>query len=333
MSQAEKKKKARIVTIIAFLGVAAIAYLAIDYQKKHNHTPSSKAQAPQQLQVVERVGPQDNTPSTIVSPKKNMPASVATDKAVSLAANTQLPSDIPPAMLEAMQERGMTVEQLRGSGKGSATMNNPKNSPAMDKDMSGKEFPSAMQKALAERNATTQAKTPEQNPLGTPEEMRIEIAPPASQFPPYVYQAVTHVGNHKMKEQIALLTRNMDVLAFNPNDVQVLVNTSNIFLSHNEIKAAQYLLERATIAAPSDAHIAYLYGLTLSKNFESEKAAKQWERSLHIKDTPQVRLDLALLYRYQLNQPKLAKENLEKALTLPDLKSSLRNEIQRELDR
>lgn len=324
MSQAEKKKKG-LVVIIGFIGVAVIAYLALSFETEHEKHVRLDAEA-SRAEVVKTV-----------MPEKQAPANTNEKETPSLPANATLPSDIPPAMLAAMEERGMSIDQLRGSGKSSSTMNGAKDSSDIIDGMGGKAIPSAMQKALAERNAANAKSNATANATAntmgtTPEGMRTE-APVTAPFPPFIYQAAQHVANHKMEELTALLTRNMDILALNPNNVQILVDTSNIFLQHNEIRSAQYLLERATVAAPSDAKVAHLYGLTLSKNFESEKAAQQWERSLSIQDNPRVRLDLALLYRYQLNKAELAKQNLEKALALPNVNSTLRKEIQRELDR
>ena len=335
MSQAEKKKKG-LVIIIGLLAITLITYVAVSYQMKHSHRASNITHTPKR-QVVESVAQQNmasNSTSTNTVANTIAATTHTTDEgsASSLPADAQLPSTIPPAMLKAMQERGMSVDELRNGGKakGSA-MSGMSGSAMSEKNMGEGQFPEAMQKALAEQQANTQAPKDNATQSTTPQ-MKMQ-APQTEQFPPFIYQAVKHVQNHKIKEQMTLLDNNLNAIIANPNDVQALVSTSDIFLKHNEIQGSKYFLEKATIVAPSDAHIAYIYGQTLTKNFESEEAAKQWERSLSIQDNPHVRLDLARLYRYQLNQPELAKESLKKALTLPNLSSSLRNEIQRELDR
>lgn len=80
-----------------------------------------------------------------------------------LSEGAMLPSDIPPEMLKALQERGMTVEDLQkasqnmgASGMGSSMNGNTMGS-GMGDGMQNSAFPEAMQKALAEREAQKQA--------------------------------------------------------------------------------------------------------------------------------------------------------------------------------
>jgi len=305
MSNSEKKTKGRIAIVLGLIAISVIVYVAVSYQIEHNHRPSNMAQAPQR-QVVKAVAPQNNA-----SAKDK-------DGAPSLPTNAQLPSNIPPAMLKAMQDRGMSVDQLRGSGKGASTMNN-------------KEFPDAMQKALAERNARAMPGTPDAKTA--PAGMGMQSANTSTQFPAFVATGIKHIEAHQSKDQIALIDSYMDTLSKNPNDVDILIDASQLFLKHNDIQTATYFLQRATTAAPSNAEAAYLYGAALNKNFNSEETAQQWERSLGIQENPVVRYELALLYRYQLNQPELAKQYLEKALSFPKLDSTLKGNIQRELKR
>ena len=310
MSQLEKKKKGIIVMGLAIVSVLAIVYFAVSYQTEHNHrTAGKKPQQSNEFNVVEEIESQ-GTPNAMTASNKNGP---------SLSADAKLPSDIPPAMLKAMQERGMTVDDLRGSGKGSSTTNG-------SNAMANGEFPDAMQKALAERNAQKSKTTPATSNMGMQ-------AGGAKQFPAYIYQGVKHIENHKNKDQIALINGYMDILATDPNNVGALVSAADAFAQHNDIQSATFLLQRATTSEPSNAHVAYLYGAVLNKNFDSEATAQQWERSLSLEENPRVRYELALLYRYQLNQADLAKQYLKKALTAENIDSALKGNIQRELKR
>ena len=323
MSQPDKKNKRRVVMVIGLIGISAMVYTAISYQTKHNHRTLRGTQPVGEAQS--QVGEPDSSQANQTS-----------QGAPSLPADARIPSNIPPAMLKAMQERGMSVDQLRGSGKGSSTMsgmagaNNP-----MDTNTSmanDGQFPEAMQKALAERNAQKAQGTQSANNNTTaPARMGMQSAN-TNQFPAYIYQGVTHMKSHKNKPLIARMDSYMNTLSQNPNDVQALMDLSQIFQEHG-MEGSKYLLQRATTTAPSNPKVAHLYGIALSKSFDSEEAAKQMERSLGLEDNPLVRYDIALLYRYQLNQPKLAKEYLEQALTAKNLDPSLKDQIQRELKR
>ncbi len=346
MSSIEKKNKGRIVILFALIGVFAMVYVSYSYKTKHNHSVAesiAEVAPKEKFQVVESVDSADtnNEKSAESMAQNDAVASKESHKNTtpSLPKDAKLPANIPPAMLKAMQERGMDIDDLRGNaksgsmGKGSMGNMGAGTDGTMAANMEGKNFPEAMQKALAERNAqqanqANQANNP--NAVGAGETAHNDTQ---KQFPAFIYQAIKHVENHQNNEQIAQIKLYLDTLEKDPLHVQTLINFSNLFLSHNEIQGATYFLEKASVTTPSDPEIAYLYGKALSKNFDSEEAAAQWERSLAIQESALVRYDLALLYRYQLNKAELSKEYLEKALATPDIDSTLKGAIARELKR
>ena len=219
-------------------------------------------------------------------------------EAPNITPQTMLPENIPPAMLKAMQEKGLTVEDLQ---KNSQTK---QNMPSMQNMPKGKAFPEEMLKAIAaqeEQNKQQAQETQAQDEKN---------ADP-------VQKAVDHIKNHSDAATVKHLEHSLVTLKENPGDETALGAVTEIFIGHNEIQGAEALLQRGIISAPNNAVLPFLYGQVLAHNSQFEKTAEQWERALSLQDSAELRYSLGVLYRYQLNKENLAKEQFNKAKTLP----------------
>lgn len=335
------KTKGRVVLIIAVLFIAVIIGNVVYYKAEQNKSASGlevRQDKQTELKVVEMASQSDT------STKPQMPmgtsgtaATAGTNStgAPKLSEGAMLPSNVPPAMLKALEERGMSIEELQKqagqrnqgnqsgmSGMGMGAMGSSgvpeKMGDSMQNAMSSGQFPEAMQRAIAEREAQKNA-TPQQN------------MNKSNHIPAYVENAIRHIEGHNNDEETTLMAQSLNALAQNDKDVNALMTLTTLFANHNEIEAAQYLAQEASTIAPTDPDVAYVYGVILAKNFQTDDAATQWERALSLKDDAQLRVDLARLYRYQLANMDKAKEHFNQALNAPNITNDLKREIEQEL--
>lgn len=230
--------------------------------------------------------------------------------APNITPQTMLPENIPPAMLKAMQEKGLTIEDLQ--------KNSNQGMPAMQNMPKGKAFPEEMLKAIEEQN---KQQTQEQA-----QEQAQESADP-------VQKAVSHIKGHSDAASIKHLEHSLAALKENPSDETALTAVTEIFLAHNETQGAEVLLQQGIIAEPNNAMLPFLYGQVLAQNAQYEKTAEQWERALSIEDSAELRYSLGVLYRYQLDKENLAKEHFQKAKTLPHHDPKLAEHLRVELEK
>ena len=161
--------------------------------------------------------------------------------------------------------------------------------------------------------ATAQAPAqmpPAQPAPGTPDKAKMEQA---AQSP----QAMAIMGlMQKMKE--------------NPNDVDTLLALAQTFAEQGDMEGAKDMIQRATVAAPSDHRPPYLLGIVLGGQGKWQEAAEQLERSVTLKDDASARYSLGVIWRYHLKDEAKARAHFDTAAKLsndPALASMIKAEL------
>lgn len=258
----------KLILAICGFGILAMLFTSVNFyieQSKHRRPVSPQAA--------------NNEIKTALTPSQG--------QSKSLAPNTMLPENIPPAMLEAMKKQGITLEDLQ------------KNNPDGMQNMKGKEFPEEMLKAIQE-----QSKAQENSKS---EEQKNDL----------LQKAVDHVKSHGEQNMMKHLEHSLATLAANPGDETALSDVTEIFIAHEETEAAEQLLQQGIMTAPNNAVLPYLYGQVLAHESRHAQAAEQWERALSLQESAEVHYSLGMLYRYQLNKEDFAKKHFQKSSGLP----------------
>ena len=161
--------------------------------------------------------------------------------------------------------------------------------------------------------ATAQAPAqmpPAQPAPGAPDKTKMEQA---AQSP----QAMAIMGlMQKMKE--------------NPNDVETLLTLAQTFAEQGDMEGAKDMIQRATVAAPSDHRPPYLLGVVLGGQGKWQEAAEQLERSVALKDDASARYSLGVIWRYHLKDEAKARPHFDMAAKLshdPALASMIKAEL------
>lgn len=161
--------------------------------------------------------------------------------------------------------------------------------------------------------ATAQAPAqmpPAQPAPGTPDKAKMEQA---AQSP----QAMAIMGlMQKMKE--------------NPNDVETLLALAQTFAEQGDMEGAKDMIQRATVAAPSDHRPPYLLGVVLGGQGKWQEAAEQLERSVALKDDASARYSLGVIWRYHLKDEAKARAHFDTAAKIsndPALASMIKAEL------
>ena len=161
--------------------------------------------------------------------------------------------------------------------------------------------------------ATAQAPAqmpPAQPAPGTPDKAKMEQA---AQSP----QAMAIMGlMQKMKE--------------NPNDVDTLLALAQTFAEQGDMEGAKDMIQRATVAAPSDHRPPYLLGVVLGGQGKWQEAAEQLERSVTLKDDASARYSLGVIWRYHLKNEAKARAHFDTAAKIsndPALTSMIKAEL------
>ena len=158
--------------------------------------------------------------------------------------------------------------------------------------------------------AATAQMPPAQPAPGTPDKAKMEQA---AQSP----QAMAIMGlMQKMKE--------------NPNDVDTLLALAQTFAEQGDMEGAKDMIQRATVAAPSDHRPPYLLGVVLGGQGKWQEAAEQLERSVSLKDDASARYSLGVIWRYHLKDEAKARPHFDMAAKLssdPALASMIKAEL------
>ena len=122
----------------------------------------------------------------------------------------------------------------------------------------------------------------------------------------------------------------MQKMKENPNDVETLLALAQTFAEQGDPEGAQEMLQRAIVAAPSDARPPYLLGVVLGGQGKWQEAAEQLERSVSLGDNASARYSLGVIYRYHLKQEDKARQQFDLAAKLsqdPALASMIKAEL------
>lgn len=293
----------KLILAVCGLGVLAMLFVSVDFyiEKNKPHLPAAQTAANERKTALQ---PAEN--------QKQTPMREQEENAPNLAAGVMLPENIPPAMLKAMQEKGLTLEDLQQNS------NTKQDMPAMGNMPKGKAFPEEMLKAIEEQN--------KQQAQGQNQGQGQETDNP-------VEKAVAHIKKHGDETSIKHLEHILADLEKNPADEKALTSITELFLAHNEIKGAEVLLQKGIVSSPSSAMLPFLYGQALAQDSQYEKTAEQWERALSLQDSAELHYSLGMLYRYQLDREDLAKEHFKKAKTLPQHDERLAEHLAVELEK
>jgi tetratricopeptide (TPR) repeat protein len=93
---------------------------------------------------------------------------------------------------------------------------------------------------------------------------------------------------------------------------------------------AKDMIQRATVAAPSDHRPPYLLGVVLGGQGKWQEAAEQLERSVALKDDASARYSLGVIWRYHLKDEAKARPHFDMAAKLshdPALASMIKAEL------
>lgn len=131
-------------------------------------------------------------------------------------------------------------------------------------------------------------------------------------------------------EQAAMIAL-MQKMQANPNDPDTLLDLSDLFIRRGDPERAESFINRAAVAAPSDARPPFYLGVLRERQGKYAEAADSLERSLAMRDNPAARFSLAVLRIYHLNDRAAGKAQLEAALQAPGLTEELKTLITEEL--
>ncbi len=121
-------------------------------------------------------------------------------------------------------------------------------------------------------------------------------------------------------------------LQANPHDANLLLEIAQVFMRAQEWPQADNFLRRAAVAAPTDARPLHFLGVSQAARQQYAEAAASFEQALALDPNPSTQYNLAILYRYYLNQPAKAKALLEAAAASPAAPESLKAKAKQELD-
>ena len=98
------------------------------------------------------------------------------------------------------------------------------------------------------------------------------------------------------------------------------------------MEGAKDMIQRATVAAPSDHRPPYLMGVVLGGQGKWQEAAEQLERSVALKDDASARYSLGVIWRYHLKDEAKARAHFDTAAKISN-DSALNSMIKAELDK
>lgn len=293
----------KLILALSGLGVLAMLFVSVDFYIEKNKAVLPAGQTAGN-EIKTAFQPAENQEQMQNQGQK--PNQTQNQDAPNLAPNTMLPENIPPAMLKAMQEKGLTLEDLQKNQGAKQEM------PGMGNMPRGKAFPEAMLKAMEEqKRAQGQAQENADS----------------------VQKAVSHIKSHADEASIKHLEHTLAALDENPADETALTSITEMFLAHNEIQGAEVLLQKGIVSAPGNAMLPFLYGQVLAQNSQYDKTAEQWERALSLQDSAELHYSLGMLYRYQLDKEEQAKAHFQKAKSLPQHDPKLAEHLTIELEK
>lgn len=317
--------------VFCVLGALAITFTfgQFIYEKsQHVHTPIKQATASS-------------------GSASSMPSMPPVNPSQGSAATGQLPENIPAAMLQAMQEKGISLEDLQSEESSqfpaemlqamdAANAQSPPVSPASS-GMGNGQMPEAMMQAMQKQKQDGQASMPSSAPstssasAASSPACASELNLTPAQEAEVIKGAIAHFDGHSTSEEKADLKTHLEQIALNPADTHALMTIAELFLAHNEYKGVQIMLQRAEGFEPQNSDIAYLQGVVLSKQKDYGCALTKWQKAVQLDNNARNNYAIAMIYRYQFNNEAEAMKYLNIAHSKPNTDSALHEHIEAEL--
>ena len=127
------------------------------------------------------------------------------------------------------------------------------------------------------------------------------------------------------------LTDLMRKLQANPNDADALIAIADSFLMAGEWIRAEVFLHRAIRSRPRDVRPRYMLGVCLYQQGKIQEARLAYEELLAIREDPPALYNLALIYKYHLDDSGKAKYLLQKIIGSPDADMDTLDRAKKEL--
>lgn len=123
----------------------------------------------------------------------------------------------------------------------------------------------------------------------------------------------------------------MQKLGENPNDVETMLHLVQHLITIENWQAAETFAQRAVALDVLNDKALYLLGYIKHNQNQNKDAALLLEKALAIRDDPNVRYSLGMIYIYFLNDAERGYTHLETALKAPGIDADLRTRIDEEL--
>lgn len=155
-------------------------------------------------------------------------------------------------------------------------------------------------------------------PASTAEQDKNEAAAPAQA------DSAAPKADPLSEQQTNAISGMMQKLQQNPNDADALQEIGKTFLEAKEWDRAEVFLQRSLLSRPADIDTRYLLARCQYGQNKMAEAAASFEEILSMQEEAPAMFNLAVIYKYHLNQPEKATELFTKLLTLPGLDEKTR---------
>ncbi len=136
--------------------------------------------------------------------------------------------------------------------------------------------------------------------------------------------------NDKQSDSVSQL---MEKLRENPNDSKTLMELGDVFMTAEDWSRAQVFLKRAIVSAPGDVRPRFMTAVCEFRMGNPAGAAETFESLLDLKREPQAMYNLALLYKYHLQQPTKAKALFEEIIASTEAGVDLMIKTKQEMEK
>jgi len=107
-------------------------------------------------------------------------------------------------------------------------------------------------------------------------------------------------------------------LQANPQDTEALLEIGDTFLMAQDWTRAQVFLARAVASSPEDARPLYMLGICLYQQGKMPEAAAAFEKLLTLKEDAAAQYNLAIIYKYHLDEQGKARDLFNKITASAD---------------
>ena len=132
------------------------------------------------------------------------------------------------------------------------------------------------------------------------------------------------------KNQLAQL---MEQMQADPNNPDILLALSRLFMEQEDWGRAETFLKRAAVTAPGNPEVLYGLGISQFNHNHPEEAAETFEMLIKVKDDPAARFNLGVIYSHYLNEGEKGRVHYQAILDNPDAGDAIKARAQQELER